>query len=77
MKRTKQEMDKRVYFRHSVKGPNIIFNGHTKLSMGIVSDTMMYSSYKNIQGQPVKWIDEIYEYRFLVTVKKMIMEIQV
>ncbi|MDM5236285.1 hypothetical protein COE30_15580 [Bacillus cereus] len=60
--KSKREMDQRVYLRKSVQGPNIIFNSHTKLSMGIASGTMMYSSYKNIQGQPVKWIDEIYEY---------------
>lgn len=60
--KSKREMDQRVYLQQSVQGPNIIFNGHTKLSMGIASGTMMYSSYKNIQGQPVKWIDEIYEY---------------
>lgn len=30
--------------------------------MGLMSDSIMYSSYKNISGQPVKWIDEIYEY---------------
>ncbi|OON64784.1 hypothetical protein BU230_14175, partial [Klebsiella pneumoniae] len=28
--KNKWEMDQRVYFRHSVQAPNIIFNGHTK-----------------------------------------------
>lgn len=56
----KMEIQRNVL--HSVKGPNILFNGHTKLSMGLTGGTIIYSSYKNIAGQPVKWIDEIYEY---------------
>lgn len=56
------EMEKRVFAEQAVKGPNIKFYSHRKLNMGLMSDSIMYSSYKNISGQPVKWIDEIYEY---------------
>ncbi|WP_270400567.1 anti sigma factor C-terminal domain-containing protein [Bacillus mobilis] len=56
------EMERRVFAEQTVKGPNIKFYSHRKLNMGLMSDSIMYSSYKNISGQPVKWIDEIYEY---------------
>ncbi|MGG0292327.1 anti sigma factor C-terminal domain-containing protein [Bacillus pacificus] len=56
------EMERRVFAEQTVKGPNIKFYSHRKLNMGLMSDSIMYSSYKNIAGQPVKWIDEIYEY---------------
>ncbi|WP_020062403.1 anti-sigma factor [Bacillus sp. 123MFChir2] len=56
------KMGRKVNALHTVQGPNMRFYGHTKLSMGLLSGTMLYSSYKNIAGQPVKWIDEIYEY---------------
>ncbi|PFM65178.1 hypothetical protein COJ48_08085 [Bacillus cereus] len=56
------EMEKRVFAEQTVTGPNIKFYSHRKLNMGLMSDSIMYSSYKNISGQPVKWIDEIYEY---------------
>lgn len=59
----KMEIQRNVL--HTVKGPNILFNGHTKLSMGLTGGTIIYSSYKNIAGQPVKWIDEIYEYSYI------------
>ena len=55
-------MERRVFAEQTVKGPNIKFYSHRKLNMGLMSDSIMYSSYKNISGQPVKWIDEIYEY---------------
>ncbi|WP_242219667.1 anti-sigma factor [Bacillus cereus group sp. BfR-BA-01380] len=57
-----KKMDREVYALHGIQGPNMRFYAHTKLSMGVTGGTMMYSSYKNIAGQPVKWIDEIYEY---------------
>lgn len=57
-----KKMEREVNALHTVQGPNMRFYGHTKLSMGLLSGTTMYSSYKNIAGQPIKWIDEIYEY---------------
>ncbi|MFD3446472.1 anti sigma factor C-terminal domain-containing protein [Microbacteriaceae bacterium 4G12] len=56
------KMERAIEAWHTIQGPNIHFYGHTKLSMGLTNSTISYSSYKNIAGQPVKWIDEIYEY---------------
>ena len=46
---------------HKVQGPNIRFSGSMYLSLGVTGSTVIYNSYKNIAGQPVKWINDIYE----------------
>lgn len=57
-----KKMEREVYASQTVQGPNMRFHGQTELSTGLMGGTVMYSSYKNIAGQPVKWVDEIYEY---------------
>ncbi|MDM5190296.1 anti sigma factor C-terminal domain-containing protein [Bacillus sp. DX4.1] len=58
---TFERMEREVNALHMVQGPNIRFSGTLSLSNGMSGRTVMYSSYKNIEGQPVKWVDEMYE----------------
>ncbi|PEA56844.1 hypothetical protein CON64_00970 [Bacillus pseudomycoides] len=57
-----KKMGREVNALHNIQGPNMRVYTQTELSTGLMGGTVMYSSYKNIAGQPVKWVDEIYEY---------------
>ncbi|MFE6134736.1 anti sigma factor C-terminal domain-containing protein [Bacillus sp. NPDC057893] len=58
---TFRKMEREMNALHKVQGPNIRFSGSMYLSLGVTGSTVIYNSYKNIAGQPVKWINDIYE----------------
>jgi hypothetical protein len=62
VQKNNKKMDSEVVALQTVRGPNMNFYGHTKMSTGFTGGTVIYNSYKNIEGQPIKWVDEIYEY---------------
>lgn len=58
---TFRKMEREMNALHMVQGPNIRFSGSMYLSLGMTGSTVIYNSYKNIAGQPVKWVNDIYE----------------
>ncbi|WP_243524812.1 anti sigma factor C-terminal domain-containing protein [Bacillus pseudomycoides] len=58
---TFERMERQVAALHTVQGPNIRFSGSVDLSNSMTGRTIIYNSYKNIAGQPVKWANEMYE----------------
>lgn len=56
-----RKMEREMNALHMVQGPNIRFSGSMYLSLGMTGSTVIYNSYKNIAGQPVKWVNDIYE----------------
>lgn len=63
-------MSKDVAILHNITRPNTE-QGTTIINSGIFKSTVVYQNYKVIEGHPVKWDDETYQFKIWNTFRKL------
>jgi hypothetical protein len=56
------QMERDLGTMKRITQPNVEYMPGTTVSEGLFRNTVQYRSYKLIEGQPVKWEDQLYEY---------------